>query len=234
MSRNERLPFPAKGFTLTELTIVLVILALLLGGMALPLSAQRNLHSVRETQKQLADISEALLGYAASHRATDGKPYLPCPDTDDDGFENRAGEACAAREGRLPWADLGLGAEDAWGNRFRYAVADSYAHRGAGFGLNTPGLFLKVCESATCARVLANELPALILSHGPNGAGAFNLSGGNNPAPAGTDEIANQDGNRDFVLHTPSALAGSEFDDLAAWISRYLLFNRMIAAGRLP
>ena len=73
-----------KGFTLTELTIVLVIVALLVGGMMLPLSAQRNLQSVRETQKQLSDVSEALSGYAASHRAGDGKPYLPCPDTDND------------------------------------------------------------------------------------------------------------------------------------------------------
>lgn len=223
-----------RGFTLTELTIVLVIVALLIGGMVFPLSAQRHLQSTRETQKQLSDISEALIGYAANHRATDGRPHLPCPDTDDDGFENRAGEACAAREGRLPWADLGLGAEDAWGHRFRYAVAGEYSHRGTGFSLGTTGALLRVCESATCARILANDLPAVIVSHGQNGAGAFKISGGTNPPPDGADEIANQDGDRDFVQHAPSTLAGNSFDDISAWLSRYLLFNRMIAAGCLP
>lgn len=224
----------AKGFTLTELTIVLVIVALLIGGMALPLSAQRNLQSVRETQKQLSDISEALLGFAASHRASDGKPYLPCPDTDNDGFENRTGNDCASREGRLPWADLGLGSEDAWGNRFRYAVAEKYSNRGVGFLLSTTGAVLRVCENPACTKVVANNLPLVVVSHGRNGAGAFNASGGSNPPPAGADEIANQDAGNDFVQHTPSELAGNEFDDLVVWVSRYLLFNRMIAVGRLP
>jgi prepilin-type N-terminal cleavage/methylation domain-containing protein len=230
-----------QGFTLAELTIVLVIVALLIGGMLVPLSAQRDLQDLRETQRQLSDITEALLGYAASHVATNsGKPYLPCPDTDGDGFENRSGNGCAAVEGRLPWSELGVGREDAWGNRFRYRVLGEYSDSGTGFMLTAAAsladsnLPLRACEDAACATVIANHLPAVIVSHGKNGAGAFNTSGGTNPAPNGTDEIENQDGDDNFVLHPMSIVPGSEFDDLVAWVSPYILFNRMIVAGRLP
>jgi prepilin-type N-terminal cleavage/methylation domain-containing protein len=229
-----------KGFTLAELAIVLVIVALLMGGMLVPLSAQRELQDYRETQRQLSDITEALLGYAASHAATgSGNPYLPCPDADGDGFEDRKGSECVADEGRLPWSDLGVGREDAWGNRFRYRVAKKYSDSGSGFSLTTTAFattFLRVCEDPACAadRVIASHLPAVIVSHGKNGAGAFRESGETNPAPGGKDETANQDANDNFVLHSPSGAADNEFDDLVAWVSPYLLFNRMIVAGRLP
>jgi prepilin-type N-terminal cleavage/methylation domain-containing protein len=221
-----------KGFTLAELAIVLVIVALLIGGMLVPLSAQRDLQDIRETQRQLSDITEALMGFAASNRSTVGEnPYLPCPDTDGDGLENRTGSVCVAYEGRLPWSDLGVGREDAWGNRFRYRVAEKNANSEIGFTLGTK-VSLEVCEDAACATVIANSLPAVVVSHGKNGAGAFNVSGGTNPAPSGADEVANQNGDDKFVLHPPSNVPGSEFDDLVAWVSPYILFNRMISAGR--
>jgi prepilin-type N-terminal cleavage/methylation domain-containing protein len=228
------LPYSSsKGFTLVELTIVLVIVALLMGAMLVPLSAQRDLQNVRETQKQLSDIGEALLGYAASHQAIDGRPHLPCPDTDDDGLENRAGNTCIEQEGRLPWADLGVGREDAWGNRFRYRVVDKYSNMGAGFTLTNEAA-LRICEDSACTKVIANNLPAVVVSHGKNGAGAFNVLGGTNPAPVGSDEMSNQNADNNFVFHVPSNVTGNEFDDIVIWISPYILFNRMIAAGKLP
>jgi hypothetical protein len=206
--------------------------------MFVPLSAQKDLQNYRETQKQLADISEALLGYTATHAATDGRPYLPCPDIDNDGFEDRTGNTCTDQEGRLPWSELGVGREDAWGNRFRYRVAKAYSSRANGFALVLVSTeTLRICEDSTCApsnTVLARDLPVVILSHGKNGAGAFNASGGTNPAPDGVDEISNRNADFEFVSHIPSTLTGNEFDDLVTWISPYVLFNRMIVARRLP
>ena len=42
-----------KGFTLTELAIVLVIVALLIGGMLVPLSTQRDIHNTSDTKSTL-------------------------------------------------------------------------------------------------------------------------------------------------------------------------------------
>ena len=223
-----------RGFTLAELAIVLVIVALLIGGMLMPLSAQQDQRNYSDTQKNMGDIVEALIGYAASHPATDGKPYLPCPDTNNDGRENRiSNSTCTSLEGRVPWNDLGVGREDSWGNRFRYRVTQAYADKDTGFTLASTG-GLKVCESAACTAVVSSSLPVVIVSHGKNGAGAYNTTGTTNTAPLGDDEKSNQDLNNNFVLHTQSTASGSEFDDIVTWLSPNILYNRMIAAGKLP
>ncbi len=154
------------GFTLTELTIVLVIFALLIGGLMVPLSAQRDLQNTAETQRLLAEAREALIGFAV----TNGR--LPCPDTDIDGAENLSAptvtnnapnpgqstqnfSVCVASEGYLPFASIGTSRIDGWGNRFRYRVTAAFTQSsivwsalGAsgnivtvtpGFSLNTPG-----------------------------------------------------------------------------------------------
>jgi prepilin-type N-terminal cleavage/methylation domain-containing protein len=58
-------PTFSRGFTLTEMAVVLVIVALLIGGMIMPMSAQQDIRYVNETQATLKNIEEALLGYAA-------------------------------------------------------------------------------------------------------------------------------------------------------------------------
>ncbi len=63
----------ASGFTLIELAIVLFIVSLLIGGMLIPLSAQTEIRGHQETDKALATIREALIGFAAIN----GR--LPCP-----------------------------------------------------------------------------------------------------------------------------------------------------------
>lgn len=224
--------FRQRGFTLTEMAVVLVIIALLIGGMILPMSAQQDIRAVAETQKVLSDISEALYGFAASHSASDGKPYLPCPDTDNDGLENRSASPgpCASQEGRIPWSDLGIGQVDAWNNRLRYRVTAAFSNSSTGFQLTGSAGTLRICSDNACGTTLATSIPAVILSHGKNGAGAFNMTGGTNTAPTSADELENTDGDDDFV----SKVAAADFDDSISWLSPNILFNRMIAAGRLP
>lgn len=213
------------------MAVVLVIVALLVGGMIMPLSVQMDLRHNSDTEKILGEIREALIGFAASHSATDLKPYLPCPDTDDDGLENRpvSPGPCASTEGRIPWADLGLGHLDAWNNRIRYRVTPAYSNNSLGFGLSTAGT-LRICADNTCATVLANNLPAVIVSHGKNGASAFNSHGTINAASLDVNELANADNDNDFVSKTPD----TNYDDIVQWLSPNLLFNRLVAAGRLP
>lgn len=230
----------AKGFTLAEMAIVLFIVVLLLGGLLVPLTAQIDQRNTSDANKMLSEIREALIGYAASHSTGGGKPYLPCPDTDNDGRENRGGGgACTNQEGNIPWVDLGIAQTDPWNNRFRYRVDSNFSNSAVGFSLvSTPSL--QVCDAAGCAgtSVIAKNLPAVFLSHGKNGAGAVNASGGVNAAPAAnrTDELENTNGDDNFVAHpeTAAGSAGGEFDDLVSLLPTSILMARMIAAGRLP
>jgi prepilin-type N-terminal cleavage/methylation domain-containing protein len=241
-----RAPLPQGGFTLTELAIVLLIVALLIGGLLVPFTAQMDLRNYAETQKTLAEIQEALYGYAASHPAADGRPHLPCPDkmaaggpgTPNDGQEDVVAGACEVQEGNLPWVTLGITASDPWRNRFRYRVDPLFSSQTAGFALAMPAS-LRVCAQQACTTLLASAVPAVILSHGRNGAGGINSgTGGFNAAPAVTDvdELENTDQDNDFVsrTQTESGAAGGEFDDLAVWLPTSILVSRMIAAGRLP
>lgn len=213
--------FRQHGFSLTELAVVLVIVALLIGGMILPMAAQQDIRNAAETQKLLAEAGEALYGYAAGHAAGDGRPYLPCPDTDGDGVENRSGAACVNQEGNLPWATLGVGQQDAWGSTLRYRVDADYSNSSVGITLQpSPASSLRVCTSSACSAELASAVPAVILSRGKNGAAT----------PTDADELENINGDDNFVQHPPAG----DFDDIVTWLSTNVLLNRMIAAGRLP
>ncbi|MDO9220889.1 MAG: prepilin-type N-terminal cleavage/methylation domain-containing protein [Thiobacillus sp.] len=54
----------ARGFTLIEMAIVLVIITILIGGLAMPLSAQIQARRIAETRKTLNEAREAIMGYA--------------------------------------------------------------------------------------------------------------------------------------------------------------------------
>ena len=60
----------ARGFTLIEMAIVLVIITILIGGLAMPLSAQIQARRIAETNKTLDEAREAIFGYAMSHTTT--------------------------------------------------------------------------------------------------------------------------------------------------------------------
>lgn len=232
----------ARGFSLIELAVAIFVVSLLLGGILVPLATQVGQKQISDTQKTLNEIKEALLGHAVAYG------YLPCPDTDNDGLENAdlsSGKCSSISSGiaggNLPWATLGLANSDAWGNRFRYAVREEYSRRPPGstaFSLLTATANLRVCSTASsCSPSLTSSAVAVVLSHGRNGYGATNgTTGSSNPDPASNDEKENWDNDRDFVSRiatTPDTSAG-EFDDIVTWLPLYVLFNRMVMAGKLP
>lgn len=171
------IPARYAGFTLVELAVSIFIIALLLGSIMVPLATQVEQRQISETQKTLDEIREALMGFAI----TNG--YLPCPDLTagtgaNDGVEDvTAGTGiCQSLSGtiatgNLPWATLGLGNQDAWGNRFRYAVLSDFAQRAPAslFSILTGASTLRVCSSQTCATVITNAAAAVVISHGNNG-----------------------------------------------------------------
>lgn len=232
------------GFTLIELAIALFVIALLLGSILVPLSMQVEQRRVSETQRTLAEMKEALYGFAIA------AGYLPCPDKTggggagvaNDGQEDVSAGTCVTNEGNLPWATLGAGTNDAWGNRFRYAVSANFAQRAPAtptFAFSTIST-IEVCTTQACTSRLTNVTdgpPAVLLSHGTNGWGAISSNtNAANAAASSADETENTDADTRFVSRVAGALgsSGGEFDDLVAWLSRSVLLNRMVASGRLP
>jgi type II secretory pathway pseudopilin PulG len=232
------------GFSLVEAAIAVFVITLLLGSILVPLTTQVEQRRIAETQRTLDELKEALYGFAIANG------HLPCPDktgaagagTANDGLEDVNAGLCVANEGNLPWATLGTGSVDPWGNRFRYAVSSNFSRRAPAtpaFGFGTTSA-IEVCAIQTCATRLTNVSdgpPAVLLSHGPNGRGAFNsLTGAANPAASSADETENTDADNVFVSRSTGGLGstGGEFDDLVVWLSRSVLLNRMVASGRLP
>lgn len=223
-----------KGYSLVELTIVLVVVSLLTSGLLLGISAQRNAADNSDARRQLENIREALIGYAMAN----GR--LPCPAPANlPNSDANAGIAATppcettAQHGVLPWVTLGLPEVDPWGNRFTYSASSTFtaakpSEAMASFTLASVGN-ANVKESFTSTANIASELPAVVVSHGRQSAGAYQTSGAKFPG-AIDDEAENADANLTFVSRTP----GDSFDDLLIWISPSILKSKMVAAGRLP
>jgi prepilin-type N-terminal cleavage/methylation domain-containing protein len=231
----------ARGFSLIEVAVVLFIIVLLLGSILVPLTTQVEQRQISDTEKNLDEIREALVGYAVANG------NLPCPDTDTNGSENfnAATGVCSTivggiATGRLPYTNLGLGNSDLWGNRYTYVVNAAYAQRGSAalFTLSpTLGTSVRICTTQACTTTLSTTAVLAVISHGKNGAGAINFSTNlANVASASIDEQDNYNTDADVVYRPQfsGGVAASQFDDIVVWLSRYTLINRMVAAGKLP
>lgn len=250
-SRTSPSPRRQYGFTLAEMAIVMVVVMVLLGGMIATLTGQMDTRNQTQTEQTLADIREALLGFAAS------QGRLPCPAAPGaTGIEAPAGGGTCtnAWNGFVPGITLGIGPTDAqgyvldaWNQRIHYAITTAQSNaftttpgaagsnvgmRGRGISNLTPDL--NVCAigtgvtTADCgtATTLTARAVAVLISTGRNWA-----TGGGS-----ADEAKNLDNDVVFVSHTPTVASNTsaEFDDPVTWISPYVLYNRMLSAGQLP
>ena len=213
-----------------ELAVAVLVIALLLGSILVPLTTQIEQRRASDTRRALDEIREALIGFAIIN----GR--LPCPDTDSDpaaagyGLEEAACNANPVTEGYLPWKSLGVAEMDAWGIRrtaagdprigdWRYRVDRNFAvpfTLSTGFSADA----LTVRNSAGTALTSSTERPVAII-----------FSAGANTTADGQNALASfEPTNGVYQADVPSAT----FDDILIWISRPILFNRMVAAGKLP
>jgi prepilin-type N-terminal cleavage/methylation domain-containing protein len=255
-----------RGFTLIELAVALVIMSLLLTMMLTPLSARQEARHRLETQRTLEGLGEALIGFALVY----GR--LPCPAISaDNGLEDRASSTgpCNKYSGFVPWVSLGMGGDDGWGRRIRYAAGSAWTDAAITLALGNPAstdppgsrrritLLTRKADSALLQLSNKDDVPAVLVSPGLNGCSATQVDhAGLSTLPecAGADERVNalidplskgkSDWNligpydqpgRIFIVRDPgSDPTGGYFDDLVSWVSPFVLFNRMVAAGKLP
>jgi prepilin-type N-terminal cleavage/methylation domain-containing protein len=259
MMRAPPLRARARGFTLTELAIVAMIIALLAGGLLMTLAAQNDNRELADARRTLDVARDALIGFAVAN----GR--LPCPATAISGGREDpvgggactitldAGAGSATQPGFVPAITLGIGPTngagqliDAWGNPVRYAVTRVTASIPAGVSANaftTAGLLraagytglttdLVVCvdlPGAAAGVCAANRAPT------PVAAVVFSTGKTGASGPLGPDEQENLNvgvaatQNPVFVTHVPLA----DFDDLVVSLSAPVLYGRLVAAGAL-
>lgn len=228
------------GFSLIEMSIVLVVFGLLSAGLLNGLSAYREQAQVNEARQQLARIRDALLGFVLIN----GR--LPCPadpalnstSTSPAGLEAvGAGDlGCSLRQGVLPWQTLGLEEIDPWGNRFTYFADKAFsqpltqAEKDAGVRNR---ITLDSEASATIQdkvdHNILTKLPAVVVSHGRNGTGATGANGLSRPTASG-EEAENADSDLTFISHPPD----DSFDDLLLWLPATVIKARLASVGKLP
>lgn len=251
----------ARAFTLLEMALVILVLAIVASGLAVPLATQVANRRQAETGRILDEAREAVLGFAIAN----GR--LPCPasatsrghESFEPGKDERGGQCSHFHDGYFPGATLGFSpldhdgfARDAWGleaNRLRYAVFGA-GQSVAGIanpltrvnGMQAAGLdglgaapgYLHLCASGSGVTATSCGAATNVLTR----RAAFVLlssgpNAGSTPAP-GSDESRNLDGDAVFVSRAASIAAANAFDDQLTWVATSLLASRLVAAGRLP
>jgi len=253
--------YAQKGFTLVELSIVILIMGLILGGIAMPLSVQRENVRIRAARDQLAHVEETIQGYALVNG------FLPCPATPaSTGLVALAGGNCAVQHGFVPASTLGLSGSrnddnlllDPWGSPVRYSVSAADVDADGNWDFTTSGELrdvgmpnlapdLSVCSTATgttasacgsATTTLSSWAPMIVYSMGEDWTSFSSADQLENAGatlgggPSGTNYPIAAD--LVFVSRSRSGQGGNEFDDVVVWMSPLSLYHQLVNGGQLP
>lgn len=221
-----------RGFTLVELSIVLVIMGTIAGA-ALTIGINRA-EALKEnrTRENMTRIQRALGAYLIKHR------HLPCPA--DLGIGNNAlgfGEEARTEDtcdavvnpsgtdgvfvGMVPVISLNLSdsvSADGWGRRYLYAVHENFieetAFRTTTDGALTNGIVIQ--DNATPPNQKTDKAIMLLLSYGANGLGGWLRTGSRDAnLPLAAGELENAHNDYDSLNNTfTQAPFGADFDDI--------------------
>lgn len=247
---------PRSGFSLLELSVALVVVALVVGfGVAGGRNAVEGSSRV-ETQQRLVTIKKALDNYAKMNG------YLPCPARRDltpsaasFGVESRSGADCTVAGdikyvpaapstplvyiGAVPVRTLGLPdsyAADSWSNKFLYGVSKNHVGNPLSYATADGTITIKYGNKSGTNYTITTKRdgaagPAatyVVISHGPDGKGAYPLIGTAAAKACGTgnnNDVENCD-QLDAVFYDTAYNEGSNptifFDDYIVWASNAL------------
>ncbi len=257
------------GFSLVELSVVIAIIGVILGLAISGFSAFVKNTTLSSTREKQVAIKDTLISYLRANGRLPCPDTGPPGSTGisttslPDGIENRVTPGNATMDcqnngvGIVPYATLGLPREsaiDAWGNYFTYVVSNNFSPenptatppiqatplrdwvKSATFRTGNFGDIEVLDDSASSL-----QAAALLISYGPNGAGAWTTKGSLiDSAGIGANEGANAGGcprdatsglkrcyKREFTDN--SEATGGAFDDVVYVITPDLLLAPLYA-----
>ncbi|MBF0141654.1 MAG: hypothetical protein HQL74_15435 [Magnetococcales bacterium] len=216
------------------------------------INAKMSQTSYTVTKQRMQMIKDTMISYLR----VNGK--LPCPDWivsgDFTGKEVSSSGTCSnSSYGIVPYVTLGLAREqiiDGWGNFFSYRIDTTIQP-----GKTTPfwtsvGTYvnndknessigsLTIKSTTTSSSNTASNVVVVLLSHGPNSAGAYSLKATRNTLPDATnnpDESTNTTFSSTFYIDRPfsdnSAATGGAFDDIIGYMTVADLVGPLIGEG---
>jgi prepilin-type N-terminal cleavage/methylation domain-containing protein len=185
------------GFTLVELSVVLVILSMLLTVMVTIVPVQEDKEANAITEQKMDEIETAIMAYFNQ------KGYLPCPAALD-AASNNAGTAsdCSVagtlgtsytdvgsgsdrvRIGAVPTKELNLSEKygyDGWNSRFTFVVATQMAQSNRLFNLFSTATSRIISVNGAAGNTINPANPSqvayVLISHGRDTSGARNYQG---------------------------------------------------------
>jgi prepilin-type N-terminal cleavage/methylation domain-containing protein len=225
------------GFTLVELSIVIIIVSLLMAsGLAVGTSMVQQANYI-DTKKKLSQIRKSLHDYYIVNG------HLPCAARIDllpsDANFGRAVDCSAGisgterygsplvRIGMVPSRTLGLtdrAASDAYGNRIYYAVTEGLTDAG-NFSTSTGGITVRDGSSMT-GNTVSDVAAYMLISPGADrkGAYAYSNAGESNPCATGNLDSQNCDlGDEIFrdASYNSGDVAAKFFDDIVDWAPKF-------------
>ena len=245
----------AYGFSLVELSIVLAIISVTLGGALTIATKKTESDKANETEQKLNEIEQALEQYVIDNQR------LPCPadgsKTIDATSANAFGVAGSADDsscgdanfndganvylGVVPVKTLGLSDEtmiDGWGRRISYAVDYRFANNNV-TNEDCDGTTSTVCLQYTSAGGITvndasgtartTEAVYVLVSHGKNGHGAYPYYGSSTrisfPSSVDDDEEDNSGSDSPFDAVFVQKTATGTFDDEVRYKPKWQLIN---------
>lgn len=213
-----------QGFSLTELSIVLLIISLMMGSILVLVTGKTQDMQINETNATIKAVNEALAAYVAENRR------IPCPSditaavsTASFGTEN-----CGSQTGGIPNKTLQLPDEyafDAWNRRLTYSVISGCTTSSGFVSASTcPGTPAGITINNAAGTTTTTTAAYVLVSHGTNGYGAWPHNGGTQISYSSADasEQQNADGNTTFVQKSTTAT----FDDIVSYGTQQLLIWR--------
>lgn len=227
--------FALKGFSLVELSVVMMIMSIILGAVLSIATTKTKEAKVRETEITMKKVANMLAAYVAENKR------IPCPANGTISQNNATfGQevaGCTVNPGNVPTKTLQMAddyAFDGWGRRLTYYIAtpcsvtinftnftsSSLCPASNGITINS------AANAANPANLPITTAAVFVLvSHGMNGFGAWSHNGGRNRisvASAGAEEVENANGDAIYVQRATSA----NFDDIVYYSTRPLLVQQ--------